>query len=156
MRAVTRIVTYVVLAVIHSSGSPNPTIVAASDRSCLSFAEAEELGLSIDELREEYIAAVMAFPDHKDELAAAWSELQYTLRDRLEEAGFPDLGGRSFFSVVLFEPDGSIARVIHRGLEPDDEPAFCRVVEQMMLDYRFPLHSEHRFSQCGTTHFGKQ
>ena len=154
MRAVTRIVTYMVLAVIHVSGSPNPTIVSVDDRSCLSFADAEWRGLSIDDLRQEYTAAVMAFPDHKDELAAAWSELQYTLRDRLEDAGLGDLGGRSFFSVVLFEPDGSIARVFYRGLAADDEEVFCGVVEQLILEYRFPLHSEHRFSQCGTTHFG--
>jgi hypothetical protein len=156
VRAVARIVTYVVLVVIHVSGSPNPMSVTANHLKCLSFAEAEKRGLSITELREEYTAAVITFPDHKDELAAAWSDLQYTLRDRLEDAGFSNLGGHSFFSIVLFEPDGSISRVLYRGLDAGDEEVFCGVVEQLILDYRFPLHSEHRFSQCGTTHFRKK
>jgi len=35
----------------------------------------------------------------------------------------------------------------------DEEPVFCEVVEKLSEDYRFPLESSSRFSQCGTTHF---
>jgi len=83
-------------------------------------------------------------------------ELQYTLRDRLQEDGSGDLGGRSMFSIVLFESDGRIAWVFHRGLEPDEESFFCEAVEKLSEDYRFPLESATRFSQCGTTHFGEE
>ena len=153
MKTVTRIVTYLVCVVIHVSGIPNPAAVVTDECRCLSFAEAEARGLSISALRDEYTVAVEAFPDQKPELAEAWSELQYTLRDRLQENGSGDLGGRSLFSIVLFEPDGRIAWIFHRGLEPDEEPVFCEVVEKLSEDYRFPLESATRFSQCGTTHF---
>jgi hypothetical protein len=146
----------VVCVVLHASGTPNPTIATTAQARCLSFAEAEARGLNIAALREEYTAAVEAFPDQKPELAEAWTKLQYTLRDRLQEASLTDLGGRSIFSVVLFEPDSRIAWVFLRGLEPDEEPVFCEVVEQLADEYRFPLQSGVRFSQCGTTHFGEQ
>lgn len=139
--------------VIHVSGTPNPTMATTDQTRCLSFAEAEARGLNISQLRDGYEAAVEAFPDHKSELAEAWTALQYTLRDRLQEASLTDLGGRSMFSVVLFEPDGRIAWVFLRGLEPDEEPIFCEVVEKLAEGYRFPLQSSARFSQCGTTHF---
>jgi len=123
---------------------------------CLSFAEAEAGGLNITALREEYTVAVEAFPDQKPELAEAWSELQYALRDRLQENDQINFGGRSMFSVILFEPDGRIAWVFYRGLEPDEEPVFCEVVEKLSEEYRFPLDSSTRFSQCGTTHFKEE
>ena len=129
-------------------------MLATGDQNrCLSFAEAEARGLNITAIREGYMATVEAFPDQKPELAEAWTDLQYTLRDRLQEASLTDLGGRSMFSVVLFEPDGRIARVFYRDLEPDEEPVFCRVVEELAKDYRFPFESNAGFSQCGTTHF---
>ena len=156
MRTVTRIVTYLVCVLIHVSGIPNPTAVVTDECRCLSFAEAEARGLNISALREEYTVAVEAFPDQKPELAEAWSELQYTLRDHLQEKGSGDFGGRSMFSIVLFESDGRIAWVFYRGLEPDEEPVFCEVVEKLSEEYRFPLDSSTRFSQCGTTHFKKE
>jgi len=70
-----------------------------------------------------------------------------------EEYTVNDFSGRSMFSIMLFEPDGHIAWVFYRGLEPDEEPVFCEVVEKLSEDYRFPLESSSRFSQCGTTHF---
>ena len=139
--------------VLHASGTPNPTIAANGQTRCLSIAEAEARGLDITVLREEYTVAVEAFADQKPELAEAWTQLQYTLRDLLQENGANDFGGRSMFSIVLFEPDGRIAWVFHRGLEPDEEPVFCELVKQMSEEYRFPLTSSTRFSQCGTTHF---
>jgi hypothetical protein len=139
--------------VLHASGTPIPTLATTDQTRCLSVAEAEARGLNITALREEYTAAVEAFPDHKPELAKAWSELQYTLRDLLQENDPNDFGGRSMFSIVLFEPDGRIAWVLYRGLEPEEEPVFCEVVEKLSGDYRFPLESSTRFSQCGTTHF---
>ncbi len=120
------------------------------------MAEAEARGLDITALREEYTVAVEAFPNQKAELAEAWTKLQYTLRDLLQENGPDEFGGRSMFSIVLFEPDGHIAWVFHRGLEPDEEPVFCEVLEELSEDYRFPLESETRFSQCGTTHFSEE
>jgi hypothetical protein len=139
--------------VLHASGTPNPTIATTDQTRCLSFSDAEARGLDITALREDYTVAVEAFPDHKPELAEGWSELQYTLRDRLQETGENDFGGRSMFSIVLFEPDGRIAWVFNRGLEPDEERLFCEVVEKLSEEYRFPLESSTRFSQCGTTHF---
>ena len=138
---------------LHASGTPNPTIATNGQTRCLSIAEAETRGLDIAELREEYTVAVEAFPDEKQALAEAWTELQYTLRDLLQEHGAKDFGGRSMFSIVLFEPDGRIAWVFYRGLEPDEEMVFCEVVQRISEDYRFPLHSDAPFSQCGTTHF---
>lgn len=153
MRTVTRIVTSLVCVVIHVSGSPNPEVVTTEQTRCLSIAEAEARGLSVTALREEYTAAVEAFPNKKAELAEAWSKLQYTLRDRLRESGDNDLGGRSIFTVFFFEPDGRISRVLYRGLDPDEATVFCEVIENLSEDYRFPLASSTRFSQCGTTHF---
>ena len=138
---------------LHASGTPNPTIATNGQTRCLSIAEAETRGLDIAELREEYTVAVEAFPDEKQALAEAWTELQYTLRDLLQEHGAKDFGGRSMFNIVLFEPDGRIAWVFYRGLEPDEEMVFCEVVQRISEDYRFPLHSDAPFSQCGTTHF---
>ena len=103
-----------------------------------------------------FLTGLEVFPDRKDELAKAWSELQYSLRDRLQEASAEDLGGRSFFSVVIFEPDGRIAWIFHRGLDPNEEQIFCGVVQDLAEDYRFPLRSDTGFSQCGTTHFAKK
>jgi len=143
----------VVCVVLHASGTPNPTVATTVQTWCLSVADAEARGLNITALREEYRVAVEAFPEEKTELAEAWTELQYTLRDRLQECDQSDFSGRSMFSIVLFEPDGRIAWVFHRGLEPDEEPVFCEVVEKLSEEYRFPLESEMRFSQCGTTHF---
>jgi hypothetical protein len=139
--------------VLHASGSPNPNLGTSDLARCLSFAEAETLGLNITKLREDYTVAVEVFPDAKADLAEAWSELQYTLRDRLQENEHGDLSGRSMFSVVLFEPDGRIAWVFYRGLEPDEERVFCEVVKALSEGYRFPLHADTRFSQCGTTYF---
>jgi len=156
MRTVTRIITYLVCVVLHVSGSPNPMITSIDRCRCLSFAEAEARGLSVTELREEYVVAVETFRDQKPDLASAWSELQYTLRDRLQETSVSDLGGRSFFSVVLFEPDGRIAWVFYRGLDPEEGPVFCNVVEDLAEEYRFPLQSNSGFSQCGTTHFSEE
>ena len=153
MRVLTRAMMCVVCVVLHASGTPNPTMATTDQPRCLSFAEAEARGLNISQLRDGYGAAVEAFPNHKSELAGAWTALQYTLRDRLQEASLTDLGVRSMFCVVLFEPDGRIARVFYRGLEPDEEEIFCEVVEKLSEEYRFPLESSARFSQCGTTHF---
>ena len=155
MRSVTRIITCLVSVLLHASGTPNPTVGVGADCRCLSFDQAEELGWDIAALREEYTAAVEAFPDEKAELAAAWSDLQYTLRDRLGEEGLTELEGHSIFTAFLFEPDGRIARVFYRGLEPDEETVLCEVVEKLAEEYRFPLTSSTRFSQCGTTHFKK-
>ena len=146
----------VVCVVLHASGTPNPKIANNGQTRCLSIAEAEARGLDITALREEYTVAVEAFPDQKPELAEAWTKLQYTLRDLLQENGANDFGGRSMFSIVLFEPDGRIAWVFHRGLEPDEEPVFCEIVKNLSKDYRFPIESPSRFSQCGTTHIGKE
>ena len=156
MKTVSRIAACVVCVVLHASGTPNPTIATTDQIRCLSVVEAEARGLNITSLREEYTVAVEAFPDKKSELAGAWTELQYTLRDRLQESDQSDFSGRSMFSIVLFEPDGRIAWVFHRGLEPDEEPVFCEVVEKLSEDYRFPLDSATRFSQCGTTHFSEE
>jgi len=109
--------------------------------------------MDITGLREDYTAAVEAFPDQKPELAEAWTKLQSTLCDLFLENGADDFGGRSMFSIMLFEPDGRIAWVFHRGLEPDEAAVFCKLVKQLSEDYRFPLESETRFSQCGTTYF---
>ena len=153
VRAVTRIVTYVVLAAIHVSGAPTQPVPPIGETRCLSFARADALGLDVTALRDEYRAAVTVFPERKGELAEAWQELQYTLRDRLREGGLTELEGHSMFTVVFFEPDGRISRVIYRGLDADEEAVFCQVVHRLAEDYRFPLTSEARFSQCGTTHF---
>ena len=142
-----------VCVVLHTSGTLNPTIATTKQTQCLSIAEAEARGLDITALREDCTTAVEAFPDQKPELAEAWTKLQYTLRDRLQENGAMDLGGRSMFSIVFFEPDGRIAWVFHRGLEPDEAAVFCESVKQLSEEYRFPLESSTRFSQCGTTHF---
>jgi hypothetical protein len=142
--------------VLHASGTPNPTVGSADGCRCLSLAQAAMLGLSIDGLREEYTVAVDAFPDERAALAAAWSELQFILRDRLETDGREEFDGSSMFSVVFFEADGRIARFLHRGLEPEQESVLCEVVEKLADKYRFPLQSEVRFSQCGTTHFGEE
>ena len=139
---------------LHASGTPNPTVGVTDSAYCVSFAQAEELGWDITALRERYTVAVEAFPNEKDELAQAWRELQFTLRDRLEASG-EDFNGCSMFCVVLFEADGRIARFIHRGLEPEQESVLCGVVDQLAEEYRFPLVSESRFSQCGTTHFSE-
>ena len=153
MKAISRILACVACVVLHASGTPNPTVFTTDQTRCLSFSNAEARGLDITALREEYTVAVEAFPDQKPELAEAWSELQYALRDRLQENDQINFGGRSMFSVILFEPDGHIAWVFYRGLEPDEEPVFCEVVEKLSEEYRFPLDSSTRFSQCGTTHF---
>jgi hypothetical protein len=156
VRAVTRIVAYLVCVVIHVSGTPNPTIDTIGKVQCLSLDEAEERGVSITDLRNEYAAAVVVVPGQRPELATAWSELQYRLRDRLLESGLNNLGGRSLFLVMLFEPDGRIAWVFFRGLEPDEEQIFCEVVGHLAEGYRFPVESAVRFSQCGTTYFGEK
>ena len=129
-----------VCVVLHASGTPNPTIATNGQTRCLSVAEAEARGLDIAALREEYMVAVEAFPDQKQELAEAWTKLQYTLRDLLQENGANDFGGRSMFSIVLFEPDGRIAWVFHQGLEPDEEPVFCELVKQLFRGLPFPAH----------------
>jgi hypothetical protein len=146
----------VLFVVLHASGTPNSTLATADQFRCLSFSEAEARGLNITAMREEFTVAVEAFPDNKPELAKAWTELQYTLRDRLEDNHGAKFEGRSMFSIIFFEPDGRIAWVFHRGLEPDEEPVFCEVVEGLAEDYRFPLESSMRFSQCGTTHFSDE
>ena len=156
MRVLLRTILCGLCVVLHASGTPNPTIATNGQTRCLSVAEAEARGLDIAALREEYTVAVQAFPDQKQELAEAWTQLQYTLRDLLQENGVNDFGGRSMFTIVLFEPDGSIAWVFHKGLEPDEEPVFCEFVKQLSQDYGFPLTSSTRFSQCGTTHFGEE
>ena len=115
---------------------------------------AEELGWDIPAMRAHYTVAVEAFPEEKDELAHAWSELQFTLRDRLEATG-DDFIGSSMFCVVFFEADGRIARFVHRGLEPEQASVLCDVVNELADEYRFPLKSDSRFSQCGTTHFSQ-
>ena len=145
-----------VCVVLHASGTPNPTLAATDQPRCLSFAQAEEQGLNIAELREDYTVAVEAFPDHKADLAEAWSDLQYKLRDRLQENASTDFSGRSMFSIMLFEADGRIAWVFYRGLESEDERVFCETVEKLSVGYRFPLESSTRFSQCGTTHFSEE
>jgi hypothetical protein len=109
--------------------------------------------LDVEELREEFTASIEIFPGQEPEIAEAWTELQHEIRDQLEASGLTDLGGNAMFSIVFFEPDGRIARVIHRGLEPDQEKVLCDVVDRLAEEYRFPLQSEVRFSQCGTTHF---
>ena len=156
MKIVSRITACVVCVVLHASGTPNPRIATTDQNLCLSVAEAGARGLNITALREEYTVAVEAFPDQKPELAEAWTKLQYTLRDLLQENRANDFGGRSMFSIVLFEPDGRIAWVFHRGLEPDEEPVFCEIVVELSENYRFPLTSSTRFSQCGTTHFSEE
>jgi hypothetical protein len=153
VKIIANILAFVVLVVIHVSATPTPPLDAGAQGRCLSFAEAGKRGLNIGELRQEYAAAVTTFPNQKTELAESWKELQYTLRDRIQESSVKDLSGQSVFSMALFEPDGRIAWVFHRGLEADEEALFCEVVEELAEEYRFPLTSSTRFSQCGTTHF---
>lgn len=153
MRVVWRILACLACVVLHSSGSPNSTIDTTDPNRCLSFDQAEAHGLDVEELREEFTASVDVFPGQKHEVADAWSELQHEIRDQLEASGVADLGGNSMFSIVFFEPDGRITRVIHRGLKPEQQKILCEVVGSMAEEYRFPLQSDVRFSQCGTTHF---
>jgi hypothetical protein len=142
--------------VLHASGTPNSTIDNAEAGRCLSFAQAEALGIDVEELREEYTAAVEVFPGLKTEIAEVWTELQYEIRHQLEASGVGRLGGNAVFSIFFFEPDGRIARVIYRGLDPEQEQVLCEVVDRLAEDYRFPLQSEVRFSQCGTTQFAEE
>jgi hypothetical protein len=156
VKIIARILAAVVLVVIHGSATPTPPHDVGGQRRCLSFAEAEARGVDIARLREEYAAAVKAFPNQKSELADGWKELQYTLRDRFQESCSKDLSGHKVFSLVLFEADGRLTWVFHRGLEPDEEVVFCEVVADLAEEYRFPLTSSSRFSQCGTTHFREE
>jgi hypothetical protein len=141
--------------VLHASGSPNSTIDTADPGRCLSFDQAEARGLDVEELRDEFAAAVDVFPGRKPEIAEMWTELQREIRDQLEASGVNRLGGHAMFSMFFFEPDGRIARVIYRGLDPEQEKVLCEVVDKLVEEYRFPLQSEVRFSQCGTTHFAE-
>jgi hypothetical protein len=156
VKVIANIVATLVVVMIHVSGTPTPRLEIGGRGSCLSFAEAEKRGLDIAALREEYSAAIEAFPNQKADLADGWKRLQYALRDRFRENCSKDLSGHKVFSLVLFEPDGRISWVFHRGLEPDEEVAFCEVVEELAEDYRFPLTASSRFSQCGTTHFKEE
>jgi hypothetical protein len=156
MKTVSRIAACLLCVVLHASGSPNSTVDTTDPGRCLSFTEAEARGLDVEELREEFTASIEIFPGQEPEIAEAWTELQHELRDQLEESGLTDLGGSSMFNIVFFESDGRIARVIHRGLDPDQEKVLCEIVDRMAEEYRFPLQSEVRFSQCGTTHFGEE
>ena len=156
MRTVSRIAACLLCVVLHASGTPNSTIGTTDPGQCLSFDQAEALGIDVEELRMEFNAAVEVFPGQKAEIAEVWTELQYEIRDQLEASGVEGLGGTAMFSIFFFEPDGHIARVIHRGLDPEQERAFCEVVETLAEEFRFPLQSELRFSQCGTTHFAEK
>jgi hypothetical protein len=136
-----------------ASGTPNPTGTVDDQSLCISFSDAEAVGIDITELRKAYPAAVSAFPNHRDDVAAAWSELQFTLRDQLSRYDKVDFAGCSMFTVVLFEADGTIARFFYRGLDAEHESLLCDVVENLARTYSFPLQSDESFSQCGTTHF---
>ena len=153
LRTVSRMAACLLCVVLHASGSPNSTGHVSDSARCLSFDQAEALGLDVEKLRQEYPAAVEVFPEQKDEVAEAWTELQYELRHRLDASRLSGLGGSSMFSIFFFEADGRIARVIHRGLDPEQEKILCEVVASLTEEYRFPLRSDVRFSQCGTTHF---
>lgn len=153
MRTVTRIFTCLVSMLLHASGTPNPTIDGIDRSLCLSFNQAAQRGLEVTALRDEFTAAVDVFPGQRPEVAEAWTELQYRLRDQLEVSDLTDLGGSSMFSIFFFEADGRIARVIYRGLDPEQEKVLCGAVRRLAEEYRFPLQSAVRFSQCGTTHF---
>jgi hypothetical protein len=156
VKLIARILATLVMVVIHLSATPTPPLDTSGHGGCVSFAEAEKRGLNIAALREQYAAAISAFPNQKTELAEGWKALQYTLRDRLRESSANDLSGHSVFSLVLFEPDGRIAWVFYRGLEEDEEVVFCEVVDDLAEEYRFPLAASSRFSQCGTTHFKEE
>ena len=153
MKTVSRIAACLLCVVLHASGTPNSTIDTADPGRCLSFAQAEARGFDVEELREEFTASVEVFSGRETEIAEAWTELQREFRDRLEASGLTDLRGNSMFSIVFFEPDGRIVRIIHRGLDPEQEKILCEVVDRVAEEYRFPLQSDARFSQCGTTHF---
>jgi hypothetical protein len=142
-----------VCVMLFASGTPNPTGTVIDQSLCISFSEAEAVGIDITELREEYPAAVSAFPNRRDDVAAAWSQLQFTLRDQLSQYEKADFAGCSMFTVVLFKGDGTIARFFYQGLDEEHGSALCDVVERLARTYRFPLQSEDCFSQCGTTHF---
>jgi hypothetical protein len=153
MQTVWRIAACLLCVVLHASGTPNSTVATDDPGRCLSFTQAEALGIDVEELRGEYPAAVEVFPGLKTEIAAVWTELQLEIRHQLEASGVDGLGGNAVFSIFFFEPDGRIARVIHRGLDPEQEKILCEVVDRVAEEYRFPLQSDARFSQCGTTHF---
>ena len=155
MKTVSRIAACLLCVVLHASGTPNSRIDTADPGRCLSFAQAEARGIDVEELRQEFTASVDVFAGREPEIAAAWTELQHEFRVRLEGSGLSDLGGISMFSIVFFEPDGRIVRVIHRGLDPEQEKVLCEVVDRLAEEYRFPLQSKLRFSQCGTTHFAE-
>jgi hypothetical protein len=142
--------------VLHTSGSPNSTRHMSDSARCLSFDQAEALGLDVEKFRKEYPAAVEVFPMQKGEIAEAWTELQYELRHRLDASGLSDLGGSSMFSIFFFDADGRIALVIHRGLDSEQGRVLCKVVSNLAEEYRFPLQSDVRFSQCGSTHFAEK
>jgi hypothetical protein len=156
MKTVSRIAACLLCVVLHGSGTPNSTIDSTDPGLCLSFVQAEARGLDVEEMREEFMASVDVFPGKKPEIADAWTELQHEIRNQLEASGVDGLGGNAMFSIVFFEPDGRIVRVIHRGLDPEQERILCEVVERLAEDYRFPLHSEVPFSQCGTTRFAEK
>ena len=153
MKAVSRVAACLLCVVLHASGTPNSTVDTTDLGLCLSFAQVEARGLDVEALRGEYIASVEVFPEQKPEIAEAWTDLQREIRDRLEASGVEGLGGAEMFSIVFFEPDGRIGRIIHRGLDHEHERLLCEVVESLAEDYRFPLRSDVRFRQCGTTHF---
>jgi hypothetical protein len=142
--------------VLHASGSPNSTVDSADPGRCLSFAQAKARGIDVEQLREDFTASIDVFPGHQPEIAEAWTELQHEIRDQLEASTVDGLGGNAMFSIFFFEPDGRIVRVIHRGLEPGQAEALCKIVDSLTEQYRFPLQSEVRFSQCGTTHFAEK
>ena len=156
MKAVSRMAACLLCVVLHASGTPNSTIDTADPGRCLSFAQAEARGIDVEELRGEFAASVEVFPGQKPEIAEGWAELQDMIRDRLEASGAEGLGGSAMFIIVFFEPDGRIARVIHRGLDHEQEMLLCEVIEKLAEEYHFPLQSELRFRQCGTTHFSER
>jgi hypothetical protein len=156
MKTVSRIAACLLCVVLHASGTPNSKIDTSDPGRCLSFAQAEARGIDVEELREEFTASVDVFAGRKPEIAEAWTELQYEIRDQLEASGLDGLDGNAMFSIFFFEPDGHITRVIYRGLDRDQEKVLCEIVDKLAEEYRFPLQSEVRFSQCGTTHFAEK
>ena len=122
------------------------------------FSGAESNGISIDQLDNEYLAALDSdpdkgvFKDRVDSFTKAYQLLLQDLNDYLIENGFMWPGKVRCFNRIYFNAEGGIDYFLYNfmggQLSKDQEKEFDRLLAAFIVAYKIGMSSNKKFSQC--------
>lgn len=133
-------------------------VSVSAQHSVLSFSEAEENGLSIEQIDSEYKSAIHAQPENAvfsekaDEFTEEYKAYIVELARELNENGFYWGEPTRVFTRIYFSKDGQIDHFFynnqHAGLDENERQKFESIVNHFITGNSIEIKGTESFAQC--------